>query len=84
MRRRAFLVSLLALASDSRAQSAGRTYRIGLLTTAGKRGETPFYVAFEQRLRELGYVEGKNLLVDWRSATEQLDKDRPTHCAQPV
>jgi len=74
MRRRAFLVSLLALASDSRAQSAGRTYRIGLLTTAGKRGETPFYVAFEQRLRELGYVEGKNLLVDWRSATEQLDK----------
>ena len=75
MKRRAFLLSTLALAAGSAsAQPGGRVFRVAILTTAGKRGETPFYVALEQRFRELGYVEGKNFALDWHSATGRLDK----------
>jgi putative ABC transport system substrate-binding protein len=30
--------------------------------------------AFRQRLRELGYVEGKNILIEWRYGEEKPDR----------
>ena len=75
MRRRAFLLSTLALAAGSAAaQPTERVFKVAILTIAGKRGETPFYIALEQRFRELGYVEGKNFALDWHLATGRLDK----------
>ena len=75
MKRRAFLLSTLALAAGpAGAQSTARVFKVAILTTAGKRGETPFYVALEQRFRELGYFEGKNFSLSWHSATGQLDR----------
>lgn len=54
------------------AQQAGRSYRLGWVGTSGK--AEPYNVAFVQRLAELGYVEGRNLQLDFRraAATEQL------------
>jgi ABC-type uncharacterized transport system substrate-binding protein len=35
---------------------------------------TAFFRAFEQRLRELGYIEGQNLAIEYRNAEGQLDR----------
>lgn len=52
------------------AQPAGKVWRIGYLV-AGT-GRIP--EAFRQELRDLGYVEGQNLAIEYRSAASQLDR----------
>ena len=75
MKRRAFLLSTLALAAGrADAQPTPRVFKVAILTTAGKRGQKPFYEALEQRFRELGYVEGGNFALTWHSATGRLDR----------
>jgi putative tryptophan/tyrosine transport system substrate-binding protein len=68
MDRRAFLAStvgVLAAPLAVEAQPAGRTYQVGLL--AG--GSPPSHRApLTEALRELGYVEGQNLLIVSRYA----------------
>jgi len=69
--RRAFLSGLGALStapSLARAQPASRVYRIGVLgTTPPVTPETAtVFDAFLGRLRELGYVEGRNLVIERR------------------
>lgn len=68
-RRDATLVSA-ALAAGcgipaARAQQPGRTYRIGWLS-ATTRNE-PYAVAMVQRLAEMGFVEGRNLVIEFRT-----------------
>ena len=51
------------------AQQAGKVYRIGFLDLRLRSTTTnPRFVAFRQGLRELGYVEGQNLVIEYRSA----------------
>ena len=74
MRRREF-VALLAGAAVAwpmplRAQEAGKSYRVAYLTLAGGQDA----VIVKQRLIELGYSEGKNLIFDYRSAEGQLER----------
>ena len=47
----------------ARAQQRPKMLRIGTISTLAR--ERPTWRAFEQRLRELGYVEGENLAVDY-------------------
>jgi putative ABC transport system substrate-binding protein len=56
-----------------RAQNSGKIFRIGMLTTANPRSAS-FNQAFEQRLRDLGYIEGQNLVIDFRNAEGQVDR----------
>jgi putative tryptophan/tyrosine transport system substrate-binding protein len=74
MRRREFIKLGIGLAVvwplSVRAQEAGRTYRIAYLTLAG--GQDAAIV--KQRLNDLGYSEGKNLIFDHRSAEGQLER----------
>ena len=76
MDRRAFIGSfagsLLVAPLAVEAQQTGRPPRIGLLATGG--GKTDPLAALEQGLRELGYVEGQNLLVERRFADGKLDR----------
>jgi putative ABC transport system substrate-binding protein len=51
------------------AQQSAKIPRIGFLTSGSAAGD-PAIEAFRQGLRELGYVEGKNVLVDYRYAEE--------------
>jgi putative ABC transport system substrate-binding protein len=53
-----------------RAQEAGKFYRVAYLTLAGGQDA----VIVKQRLNELGYREGKNLIFDYRSAEGQLER----------
>ncbi len=78
MERRAWLVGafgLLSIPLASEAQPAARVYRIGLL--GGSSPTDPngrVWEAFFQGLRELGYVEGQNILVEGRWYGEQPER----------
>jgi putative tryptophan/tyrosine transport system substrate-binding protein len=70
MKRREFiagLVGALAWSPAARAQSTARPFRIGLLDTSARPANANF-TAFRQALLALGYVEGQNLSVEYRSA----------------
>ena len=77
MDRRTFLAGagavVLALPLAAEAQQPGKVSRIGVLATANPRS-APFYQAFEQRLRELGYVDGQNIAFEYRDAEGKLDR----------
>jgi putative ABC transport system substrate-binding protein len=75
--RRAFLAAatggLLAAPRAGRAQAPGRVWRVAVLTGAiPRRGEA--ILALEARLAELGYVQGKNLVLDFVTAGGQVDR----------
>jgi ABC-type uncharacterized transport system substrate-binding protein len=55
------------------AQQATKVFRVGLLSTVNPRS-APQFVAFAQRLRELGYVEGHNFAFEFRNAEGQADR----------
>ena len=72
MRRREFITLLggaaAALPTVARAQQASKIFRIGMLETISSKLNAPNLNAFRSGLRELGYIEGKNLIIDYRSA----------------
>lgn len=77
MNRRAFLSTLgglLALPLAAEAQPASRVPRIGYLALNLTAGDPSPREAFLQGLRELGYVEGKNLLIENRDARGKPDR----------
>ena len=54
-----------------RAQETGRTYRVGAVTMALELRRT--FVAMFDELRRLGFVEGRDLTIDWRSCGPRVD-----------
>jgi putative ABC transport system substrate-binding protein len=82
--RRLFLGALLcALASSVAAQPTKKVPRIGYLAAVSASADAPRLAAFRQGLRELGYVEGQTIQIDYRH--ESLDLQRlPEHAAELV
>ena len=80
MDRRAFIGTLagafLAAPLAAEAQPAGRVYRLGLLfpIAPGPSEHRTSAVLIPAALRELGYVEGQNLIVERRYADGQVDR----------
>jgi len=70
MRRRDFIKgiagSTVALPFAARAEQADRVYRIGYLSLGSPSAEATRYDAFRAALAALGYVEGKNLVIETR------------------
>jgi len=69
MNRRAFLTGLgamLAAPLDAEAQQTGKLWRIGVL--AQPPGLAIFLETFREGLRELGYIENRNIVIDTREA----------------
>ncbi len=63
---------LLAAPLPAEAQRSGKVYRIGFLSDAPRM--SPTYEVFRQGLRELGYVEGQNIVIEWRFASRKPDR----------
>ena len=79
MKRRTLLVSLAvsALAPlPAFAQAPGKVWRVGFLSYRHMDfvDADYYYGPFTQGLRELGYVVGKNLVIEWRSAEGQAER----------
>ncbi|MFI5113471.1 MAG: hypothetical protein ACHP9S_11620 [Terriglobales bacterium] len=68
MKRREFITLLggaaVAWPLAGFAQTLPKMLRVGLVSSANPR-TAPQFVAFDQRLRELGYVEGQSLAVEF-------------------
>jgi ABC-type uncharacterized transport system substrate-binding protein len=67
-----WLVTIFLLVSVhlAEAQEPKKVYRIGFLTSGGS---SP-HPAFLQGLRDLGYVEGKNIAIEFRYSDNELDR----------
>ncbi len=64
---------LLALGAPVMAQQPTKGPRIGFLSSFGS-GPDPRIKAFQQGLRELGYLEGKNIVIEYRFAEGSSDR----------
>ena len=65
---------LSALCFSAPAQQPTKIPRIGFLSASSPAALSARIEAFRQGLRELGYVEGKNIVIEWRSAEGKLDR----------
>ena len=78
MNRRVFLLALgdflLVRVASSQAQQPAKVLPIGYLTGPSLSVNAARVEAFRQGLRELSYVEGKNIVIEWRSADGKLDR----------
>ena len=71
-----FVIALTPLGATATAQEykAGKTWRVGYLGNANPTLSAPSRDAFRQGLRELGWVEGQNVSIEYRWAGGHLDR----------
>ena len=67
-------VMLLAVVVIAGAQQSKKVPRIGFLLAFSSSSDRERVEAFRQGLRELGYVEGQNIIIEWRFAQGKLDQ----------
>jgi putative tryptophan/tyrosine transport system substrate-binding protein len=70
----ALCAMLLALCASASAQQAKKVPRIGYLNATSASAVSDSVEAFLQGLRELGYIEGKNIVIEYRFAEGKLDQ----------
>lgn len=68
------LIFVIALSTSAQAQQPTKISRVGFLTGAPLSSQSARNEAFRQGLRELGYVEGKNIVIEWRSYEGKMDR----------
>jgi putative tryptophan/tyrosine transport system substrate-binding protein len=72
MRRREFVTALAGATAAwplaGRTQEGGKVFRIGMAEPVSAELNAAYLAAFRQELQRLGYVEGRNLVIDHRSA----------------
>jgi putative ABC transport system substrate-binding protein len=69
-----FVVILLAVTVKAEAQQSKKVPRIGFLAAVPPSTISDRVEALRQGLRELGYMEGKNIVIEWRYAEGKLDR----------
>jgi putative ABC transport system substrate-binding protein len=66
---------LFVLSSSAQAQQPTKIPRIGYLSGSASRSDNPtWHEAFRQGLRDLGYIEGKNIAIEWRFGEGKRDR----------
>src|SRR5262245_50295229 len=65
---------LFALCSSAEAQQTGKVFRIGFLDNSTASGSAVLLDAFRQELSKLGWIEGKNITIEYRFAEQKTDR----------
>jgi putative ABC transport system substrate-binding protein len=68
------VVGLTLVPFAAHAQRAGNVYRVGLLGPAAERVYTESLRSLRTGLRELGYVEGKSIVFEYRFAEDKYER----------
>ena len=77
MRRREFITLVCAAIGwplEARAQQAGKVYRLGILESIPEVQNAANLDALRDGLRNLGYREGQNLIIEYRSADGRAER----------
>jgi len=78
MKRRAFITLLggaaVAWPLAAGAQQARKVWRIGFLSAVSRESSFRSYAALQQGMRELGYVEGNDFVIEWRSVEGKYER----------
>jgi len=77
------IVMQLAVGMIAHAQQAGKIFRIGFLDSSTASGMAGLVEAFRQELGKLGWIEGKNIAIEYRFA-EQKNERLPELAAELV
>jgi len=77
------LAGALLAAVAVEAQQTGKIFRIGYLDAGTASGSAVLVEAFRQELRKLGWIEGKNIIIEYRFAA-QKSEPRPELAAELV
>jgi len=65
---------LVAPCSSVEAQQQGRVFRVGFLDNSTAAGSAVLVEAFRQGLSNLGWVEGKNIVIEYRFAEQKAER----------
>ena len=65
---------LFALCSSAEAQQKTKVSRIGFLTATSASGSADVLEAFRQEMRKLGWIEGKNLTIEYRFGEQKRER----------
>ena len=65
---------LFALCGSVDAQQAGKVFRIGILDSSTASGSAILWEAFQQELRKFGWIEGKNITIEYRFAEQKPER----------
>ncbi|MBI2181281.1 MAG: ABC transporter substrate-binding protein [Deltaproteobacteria bacterium] len=82
--RRAFCSMLLALPIPAWAQQTGKVFRIGILDPSTASGSAVFWEGLRQELSKLGWIEGKNIAIEYRFAENKGPEPLPELAADLV
>ena len=79
MRRRFFvficlLLAVLLPAVSTEAQQTGKIFRMGILDPSTASGSAVHWEAFRQELSKLGWIEGKNIAIEYRFAEQKPER----------
>jgi putative ABC transport system substrate-binding protein len=77
MKRRDFLASAFATAAMPRilaAQGVPKVARIGWLTAQNESSLTPYLAAMHTGFADMGYIEGRNLAIEYRFANDAVER----------
>jgi putative tryptophan/tyrosine transport system substrate-binding protein len=69
-----FVVVLLAIVVTAEAQQPKKVSRIGFLSPADPTSDSTRFEAIRLALRELGYIEGQNIAIEYRYAEGEVDR----------
>jgi ABC-type uncharacterized transport system substrate-binding protein len=67
-------VTLVACGAVATAQQAGKIFRIGFLDSSTASGMAGLLEAFRQELSKLGWIEGKNIAIEYRFGEQQNER----------
>jgi putative tryptophan/tyrosine transport system substrate-binding protein len=67
----ALCASLLSLSASAQAQQPGKIFRIGYLDNSTPSGSVVLVDALRQELSNLGWIEGKNIAIEYRFAEQK-------------